>query len=95
MATIRSRYKSLQKSYSSFSGGLSGYAKTVQNRVQAAEDKVVDQNYQGGSITTERYLEELRTRTARLTLTPVQRVTINKQIQDVASKYEDEQIQTA
>jgi len=95
------KIRSMQQIYSSMKGRgsatshLSSYAKTLQLRTQAAEDKVVDENFSNGLISTQTYLNELQNRTLRPNLTPLQRTNLKIKINDTQTTYQDEQIQTA
>lgn len=74
---------------------MSSYAKTIQRRNQSAEDKIIDDNYSNGLITTEAYIDNLNNRSTRAYLTPLQRTNLQIKIRDTQEKYQDEQIQTA
>lgn len=74
---------------------LSTYSKTLALKTQTAEDKVTDDNYSNGLISTESYLSSLQDRSVRVNLTPLQRTNLTIKIRDVQSTYQDEQVQTA
>ena len=93
--------RSMQQTYAAMKGRgsstakLSSYAKTLKTRTQAAEDKIIDDNYANGLISTQAYLDALNQRSLRATLTPLQRTNLQIKIRDTKQNYTDEQIQTA
>lgn len=93
--SLSTKYKSLQRSYGSMSSSLSSYSKTIQRRNQAAEDKIIDDNYSNGFISTDAYIRELEDRQTRTYLTPLQRTNLGIKIRDTQEKYTDEMMQTA
>lgn len=94
LRSLQSTYKSL-KGKGSVTSHLSSYAKTLATRTQAAQDKVIDDNYANGVISTQTYLNELQSRSVRLGSTPLQRTNLTIKMRDVQQTYQDEQIQTA
>lgn len=93
--SLSSKFKSMQRSYSSMTSSLSSYSKTLQRRTQSAEDKIIDDNFSNGLISTEAYIRELQDRQTRTYLTPLQRTNLGIKIRDTQEKYQDEQVQTA
>lgn len=93
--SLSTKYKSLQRSYGSMSSSLSSYSKTIQRRNQSAEDKIIDDNYSNGLISTDAYIRELQDRQTRTYLTPLQRTNLGIKIRDTEEKYTDEMMQTA
>lgn len=93
--SLSTKYKSLQRSYGSMSSSLSSYSKTIQRRTQSAEDKIIDDNYSNGLISTDAYIRELEDRQTRTYLTPLQRTNLGIKIRDTQEKYTDEMMQTA
>ena len=77
------------------SSSLSSYSKTIQRRNQSAEDKIIDDNYSNGLISTDAYIRELQDRQTRTYLTPLQRTNLGIKIRDTEEKYTDEMMQTA
>lgn len=86
-----SRYKSLSRP--STGGSQSSYFSTLARRSEAAQDDVVDHNYEIGILSASEYLNELSKRTTRTYLTPLQRTNLTQKMEKVKEDYVDAQYQ--
>lgn len=76
-------------------GGQSSYFSSLAKKTQAAEDDVVDHNYQTGLLSAEGYLTELTKRLARPGLTPLQQTNLRQKIEATQGEYNDSVMQNA
>ena len=91
--SIASNYKS--RTRVGFSANQSSYGSTLAKRVSSSEDKIIDDNYGNGLISTESYLKNLNERSLRTWLTPLQLTSLKIKIRDTSLNYEDSKVQTA
>lgn len=82
------RYKTMSRP-SMTTGGQSSYMSTLAKKTQAAEDDVVDHNYDSGLLSADAYLNELSKRIARPGLTPLQITNFRQKIEAVTNSYND------
>ena len=84
-------YKSISKP--SLGGGgssrLSSYITSLTKKQNAAEDAILDNQYEAGTITPENYLSNLKTRLGRDYLTPLQVVNLQEKMVQVGEKVND------
>lgn len=87
------RYKTIARP--KVGGGQSTYFSSLAKKTIAAEDDVMDHNYEIGVISAQQYLNELEQRLGRDTITPLQRVNLQQKTEKVQEDYVDSQYQNA
>lgn len=80
MATrnLLSRYRSISRP--SLLGSSGGAYSSLAKKTQAAEDAIIDNQYESGDLSPEYYLNKLQERMGRGTLTPLQKVNLGEKI---------------
>ena len=76
-----SRFRSISRP--SLSGGSSSGYSALAKKTQAAEDAIVDNQYEAGDLSPEYYLNTLQKRYIRTTITPLQKVNLLEKINSV------------
>src|SRR5512138_938367 len=87
VSNLLSKYRSISRP--SLLGGSSSSYSSLAKKTQAAEDAIIDNQYDSGDLSPEYYLSKLNERVNRGTLTPLQKVTISKKIEDVKTAVVD------
>jgi hypothetical protein len=91
--TVLSKYKSISRP--SLTGSFSSYTSSLVKKNNAAEDAIIDNQYEAGLLSPENYLVELQKRAARDYTTPLQKVNYDQKMQDVQTKIIDAQVDKA
>lgn len=89
---LLSRFRSLSRpslKTGSSSSAFSSYAK----KQQAAEDAIIDNQYESGVLSPESYLGSLQSRTVRSTNTPLTNVNLQEKIVKVQEKVQDAKVE--
>lgn len=94
MAMKRSDYMRFRRTGGSLTS-QSSYAATIARKQQAAEDDYYDNAYKTGLLSASDYLNNLRQRSIRTYLTPLQKQNLTQKIDETTRDYEDSQIETA
>lgn len=77
-----SRYRSISRPAPT-SSGFSSYASSLVKKNNAAEDAIIDKQYEEGLISADTYKIQLQNRLTRTYLTPLQVVTLSEKVQAV------------
>lgn len=91
MATkdLLSKYRSISRP--GLGGGSSTFS-TLAKRQLAAEDLIIDNQYEAGQLSPEAYMSNLKVRAARGGVTPAQQVSLNEKIEKVAQAVNDAEV---
>ncbi|MCK9370709.1 hypothetical protein M0R04_12440 [Candidatus Dojkabacteria bacterium] len=81
LKSLLSRFRSISRP--SLSGGSSSGYSALAKKTQAAEDAIVDNQYEAGDLSPEYYLNTLQKRYLRTTITPLQKVNLLEKINNV------------
>lgn len=91
MADLLSRFRSISRPSLSRSSSTSVYSSYAKKQ-QAAEDAIIDNQYEAGTLSPEAYLSALQSRLSRTTNTPLTNVNLQEKISKVQEKVTDAQV---